>query len=184
MSEHRTVNVYMVAAGKYHDIDYARLELLKLLAEDERVRVRVAPDYHDVDGIRASDFLITYTCDLVPEADEQVALRDFIASGKRWFALHGTNSILKFLEDGRVDAPDTAPVLMETLGTQFLAHPPIHPFKVTVSDPEHELVKGISEFETDDELYLCREHGDLHRLLETPLPRRMPGLGPRPVAGR
>ncbi|MYF49238.1 MAG: ThuA domain-containing protein, partial [Gammaproteobacteria bacterium] len=133
MSEHRTVNVYMVAAGKYHDIDYARLELLKLLAEDERVRVRVAPDYHDVDGIQASDFLITYTCDLVPEADEQVALRDFIASGKRWFALHGTNAILKFLEDGRVDAPETAPVLMETLGTQFLAHPPIHPFKVTVS---------------------------------------------------
>ncbi|MCY3795678.1 MAG: ThuA domain-containing protein, partial [Gammaproteobacteria bacterium] len=122
MSEHRTVNVYMVAAGKYHDIDYARLELLKLLAEDERVRVRVAPDYHDVDGIQASDFLVTYTCDLVPEEDEQVALRDFIASGKRWFALHGTNAILKFLEDGRVDAPETAPVLMETLGTQFLAH--------------------------------------------------------------
>lgn len=166
-AENRTVNVHMVAAGKYHDIDFARLELLKLLAEDERIRVRVAPDYHDLDSIRAADFLITYTCDLVPEEEEQVALRDCIASGKRWFALHGTNAILKFLEDGRVDAPETAPVLMQTLGTQFLAHPPIQPFKVTLSDPEHELVKGIQEFETDDELYLCREHGDLHRLMET-----------------
>ena len=51
MSEHRTVNVYMVAAGKYHDIDYARLELLKLLAEDERIRVEVAADYHDLEAI-------------------------------------------------------------------------------------------------------------------------------------
>ena len=38
---------------------------------------------------------------------------------------------------------------------------------MTAADPGHELVKGIPEFETDDELYLCREHGDLHVLLKT-----------------
>ena len=167
MSEHRTVNVYMVAAGKYHDIDHARLELLKLLAEDERIRVQVAADYHDLEAIGESDFLITYTCDLIPEEEEQEALRDYIASGKSWFALHGTNAILRFLEDGRVDTPEIAPVLMETLGSQFMAHPPIQPFKVTAADPDHELVKGIGEFETDDELYLCEEYGDLHVLLKT-----------------
>ncbi len=167
MAERQRVSVYLVAAGKYHDIDFARLELLKLLAEDERIRVSVAPDYHDIAGIQASDFLITYTCDLVPEESEQVALRDYIASGRRWFALHGTNSILKFLDDGRVDAPETAPILMQTLGTQFLSHPPIQPFRVTIADPEHELVRGIEPFETDDELYLCRIHGKLHHLLET-----------------
>ena len=32
MSEHRTANFYLVAAGDYHDIDFARLELLKLFA--------------------------------------------------------------------------------------------------------------------------------------------------------
>jgi len=47
MSKHRTVNVYLVAAGEWHDIDFARLELLKLLAENERIRVHVAEDYHD-----------------------------------------------------------------------------------------------------------------------------------------
>ena len=36
-----------------------------------------------------------------------------------------------------------------------------------MADPEHELVAGINEFETDDELYLCRIHGDLHTLLDT-----------------
>jgi type 1 glutamine amidotransferase len=36
-----------------------------------------------------------------------------------------------------------------------------------VADPNHELVKGIGEFETDDELYLSRIHGKLHMLLDT-----------------
>ncbi len=162
----RVCNVYLVVAGDYHDMDHARLELLKLLAENERIRTRVAADYHDLEAIHASDVLITYTCNVVPEPAEQESLREFVASGKRWFALHGTNSILKFLADGRVDAPETAPVLMQTLGTQFIAHPPIQPFRVRVSDPDHELVSGINEFETDDELYLCRIHGDLTLLLE------------------
>ena len=167
MSEHKTTNVYLVAAGDYHDIDFARLELLKLLAEDERVRVQVAQDYHDLDAINAADYLLTYTCNLVPTEAEQKALKAYVAGGRRWFALHGTNSILKFLADGRVDSPETAPILMETLGTQFIAHPPIQPFKVRVADPTHPLVEGIGEFETDDELYLCRIHGKLHTLLDT-----------------
>ncbi|MCX7064028.1 MAG: ThuA domain-containing protein [Proteobacteria bacterium] len=163
----KTVKVYLVAAGDYHDIDFARLELLKLLAENDKIRVSVAHNYHDIDAIKRSDFLVTYTCNLVPSDAEQVALRDFVAGGKRWFALHGTNSILRFLADGRVDSPDIAPIMMQTLGTQFIAHPPIQPFKVRVADPTHELVKGVAEFETDDELYLCRIHGKLHTLLDT-----------------
>jgi type 1 glutamine amidotransferase len=126
----------------------------------------VAADYHDLEAIAASDFLVTYTCNVVPTEEEQQALRDYVASGKRWLALHGTNSILEFLENG-VNSPERAPTLMQVLGTQFIAHPPIQPFMVRVADPDHELVAGISEFETDDELYLCRIHGDLHVLLET-----------------
>ena len=157
---------YLVAAGQFHDIDYARLELLKLIQEHPSIRVTVAKDYHDIEAIKASDFLITYTCNVVPTEDEQKALQEYISSGKRWFALHGTNAILEFLANG-VNAPETAPVLMKTLGTQFIAHPPIMPFTVRTSDPNHELVKGVGEFETDDELYLCRIHGDLHMLLHS-----------------
>lgn len=167
MFEHQTVNVYLVAAGMYHDIDYARLELLKLLAENDKIRTQVAADYHDTEAIANADILITYTCNLVPSEEEQLVLRDFVASGKRWFALHGTNAILEFLESGKVAAPETAPVMMETLGTQFLGHPPIQPFTVHISDPDHELVKGIEPFETDDEIYLCRIHGEIHHLLHS-----------------
>ncbi len=167
MSEHKTVQVYVVAAGQYHDIDYARLEILKLLAEEQKIRVQVAADYHDIEAIQASDFLITYTCNLIPTDAEQEALKAYIASGKSWFALHCTNAILEFLESGQVDSPERAPVLMETLGSQFIAHPPIQPFQVHISDPDHELVKGISSFETDDELYLCKFHGEVHTLLHS-----------------
>ena len=117
----RSVQVYTVVAGDYHDMDYVRLELLKLLAENDRIRVHVAENYHDLDAINACDWLVTYTCNLVPEVHEQEALRDFVAGGKKWFALHGTNSILRFLDNGKVDSPEIAPVLMETFGTQFIA---------------------------------------------------------------
>jgi len=157
----------LVASGKYHDIDFARLELLKLLAEDDRVRVRVFEDYANLDAIRAADFLVTYTCDVVPSLVQQEALRAWVEAGGRWLALHGTNSILRFLASGLVDSPAWAPHLMETLGTQFIAHPPIAPYRVEVADPQHPLVRGIEPFETSDELYLSDVHADLHVLLDT-----------------
>lgn len=162
----KKIRAYLVAAGDYHDIDFARLELLKLFAEHPNIRVQVAHDFHDLEAIAASDFLVTYTCNVIPTEAQQRALRAYVAGGKRWFALHGTNSILRFIEAG-VDCPDEAPIMMETLGTQFAAHPPIMPFKVRVSDPNHPLVQGINEFEADDELYLCTIKGKLHHLLET-----------------
>ncbi len=170
------ITAYLVVGGKYHDMDFARLELLKLLAENERIRTIVAPDYNDIDGIREADFLITYTCDVTPPQDIQLALKDYVSTGKTWFALHGTNSILRFLEDGSVSSPREAPVLMETLGSQFIAHPPIEPYTVTVSDPDHPLVKGVEPFEATDELYLCDYHGDLHALLETEFNGKAPGF--------
>jgi len=157
----------LIAGGKYHDIDFARLGLLKLLAEDERVRVRVFEDYANVNAISSANFLITYTCDVIPGLQEQEQLRSFVERGGRWFALHGTNSILRFLKSGEVDSPDWAPHFMETLGSMFIAHPPIGPYQVTVADPEHPLVRGIEPFETTDELYLTKTYGDLHLLLDT-----------------
>ena len=53
----KKINAYLVAAGMYHDIDHARLELLKLLAEHPNIRTKVACNYKDIEGIQASDFL-------------------------------------------------------------------------------------------------------------------------------
>ena len=163
----KRVNVVLIAGGKYHDIDFARLEILKILAEDDRVRVRVFEDYANLDALAKADVLITYTCDVIPRLDEQEALRAWIEAGGRWYALHGTNSILRFLSNGLVDSPRWAPHFMETLGSMFIAHPPIAPYTVTVADPDHPLVKGVEPFQATAEHYLVETYGDLHVLLET-----------------
>ena len=94
----KRINAVLVAGGKWHDIDFARLELLKLIAEDERVRTRVFENYDDaIPALETADFLVTYTCSVCPSKAAEKALKSFVEGGKRWYALHGTNSILEFL---------------------------------------------------------------------------------------
>lgn len=100
------IDCIVIAAGKYHDIDFARLELLKLLGENQRIRVRLFEDYANLEAIRSADFLVTYTCEVIPSLEQQIALREWLEQGGRWYALHGTNSILRFLDNGLVDTPD------------------------------------------------------------------------------
>jgi type 1 glutamine amidotransferase len=157
---------YLVANARFHDTDFARLQLLALLAEHSDVRTRVADGFGDTRAIAKADFLLTYTCDLRPSEAEAEALRDFVASGGRWIALHGTNAILDFTAEG-IRCPRSHETFMETLGSRFVAHPPIQPHQITVSDPGHPLVVGIEPFEASDEIYLCEYYGDVHPLLET-----------------
>ena len=49
--DQKPIKCVLVAAGKYHDIDFARLEILKLLAEDDRIRVRIFEDYENIEAI-------------------------------------------------------------------------------------------------------------------------------------
>ncbi len=163
----KRIDVLLICGGKYHDFDFARLELLKLMHEHERLRVRVASDYRACADLDDVDCLITYTCDEVPTDDEAAELRRWLERGRRWYALHGTNSIIEWLsfEPLKVGTPEKAQDFMRMLGSQFLAHPPVGPFTVQVSDPDDPLVAGIEPFETTDELYLSRDYGDNHALL-------------------
>jgi hypothetical protein len=163
------IDVTLVAGGMYHDIDFARLELLKLLGEHEEFRVRVQPDYEDAEAIAAGSILVSYTCNVRPSVGAQQRIRQWVQDGGRWVALHGTNSALDVGTPQGVDSPRVFPVWAETLGSQFIAHPPIEPYLVELSNPDHWLVAGIEPFETDDELYLS-EYADrdaLEPLLHT-----------------
>jgi len=181
------VNAYLICGGLYHDMDYARLELLKLLGEHEHIRVRVGEDYTQASAIAGADFLVTYTCDVLPDPDGEAALREFLGKGGRWLALHGTNSVLRYVKGRGWEAPRCAPQFMAMLGSQFLAHPPIAPYRVEISDPEHPLVAGLEPFDADDELYLCEYHGANQALLHTHFRGESPGfvdrVWPAPAAG-
>ena len=160
------IDACLIANARFHDTDFARLELLNLLAEDGDVRVRVDESFADTAAIRSADLLVTYTCDLRPSASEEAALREFVEGGGRWLALHATNALLDFGPDGIV-APRICDTFMDTLGSRFLSHPPIQPFRVTVSAPDHPLVAGIEPFEASDEIYLCDYVEGITPLLET-----------------
>lgn len=173
------MRVHLIAAGKYHDIDFARLELLKLLAERPEIRTSVAADYSDTVLIEKADLLITYTCDMVPDVPQTDALRTFLESGGRWLALHGTNSLLRFLDDGSVETPDDAPGFMELLGTRFAGHPPIGAYKVHVTRGDHPLTQGLRDFNVVDELYLTYRTAEVDILLHTTFKGPCPEFGDR-----
>ena len=174
----KRINVYLITGGRFHDTGFARLELLKLLAEHDDLYVRVGEDFSNRQAIESADLLVTYTCDVRPSLEQQSWLKAFVRNGGRWFALHGTNSLLDFdTTDGPIEAfgvtipgvpyaPDLAPDLMRTLGSRFVTHPPIQKFTVTVSAPEHPVVAGLEAFETEDEPYCCEFFGDIEILLE------------------
>lgn len=129
----------------------------------------VQPDYEDTAGITASSILVSYTCDVRPSERAQQEVRQWVENGGRWVALHGTNAALTLGGPNGVEAPRVFPLWAETLGSQFVAHPPIQPYPVQISDPSHWLVSGIETFNTDDELYLCdyADRSALQPLLHT-----------------
>ena len=167
MDNNQKIDVYLVCNAKYHDTNFARLELLKLLAENQDIHTRVAENFSDVEAIANSQLLITYTCDLRPTLAEQEALGQFLQGGGRWFALHATNALLEFVDGGKVDTPDVAPKFMEMLGSRFVAHPANQTIQIRVTDEEHALTAGIEDFEVqDEEPYYCEPLGAQKVLLE------------------
>ena len=125
-------------------------------------------DYEDV-AITRSQFLVSYTCDVRPTATAQHRIREWVETGGRWVALHGTNCALDGVGYRPVETPRIFPDWADTLGSQFIAHPPIQPYTVEISDSSNWLVAGIEPFDTDDELYLSEypHRAELQPLLHT-----------------
>jgi len=149
MANNPKIDVYLVCNAKYHDTNFARLEILKLLAENEDIHTRVAEDFSDIEAIQNAGLLITYTCDLRPSLDQQAGLAQYLEAGGRWFALHATNALIEFV-NGKPDTPDLAPNFMAMLGSRFVAHPSNTSFEVRVTDVDHPLTAGINDFEVRD----------------------------------
>ena len=68
------MRVHLVAGGfprgssAGHDIDYVRLRLIRLLADEEGTRVSVSNDFMDLGSwLPGSDLLVTYTAGPFPD---------------------------------------------------------------------------------------------------------------------
>lgn len=164
------LDAVLVCGGQWHDFDYARLRLLSLLGEHPAVRTRVFESYATGDALDRADLLVTYTCNQRPDAEQQRALVEYVEAGGRWLALHGSNAAIDAPAAGGPRVFRTPRVLgpvARVLGSQFLGHPPIAPYVVEVTQPDHPLVAGVTPFEVTDELYLSELHPPLDVLLHT-----------------
>src|SRR5438874_7251100 len=155
MSIPLTADLICGSPARNHDFDFARIRLAQAMYDLGDIRTDSFNNYDDAAAIAGADLLVTYTSQ-VPVGHEQCeALREFLARGGRWFALHASNSV----RDN--------PHLPAILGSRFITHPPYRRFQVSVTQPENPLLSGIDPFEVDDELYVIEHSDEIEVLLHT-----------------
>jgi hypothetical protein len=176
--------VHLICAAEYHDADYARRELLGLLAEDDRILTSCAGDFCDTGSLAAADLLITYTSNIFPDDPQRAVLERFVSSGNRWLAIHGSAACTEFKPPavsiggiqlpGLTDTPDKQPAYMDLLGVRFVSHLAPQPIIVKpVSD--HPVVRGLPPFTVVDEPYIVELRGPCEVLLEARFTGEAPG---------
>jgi uncharacterized protein len=148
-----------VIAGGYppgqsagHDHDYARLKLLELLAE-QNVAASVANDFADIEKwLPLSRLLITYVAGPYPDAAQCRAIQHWLEAGGYWLGLHGTSGGRAERVEGMRQRRTVRTEHHAILGSRFLTHPPLCPFRVDVTG--HSLTKGLdASFDIEDEPY-------------------------------
>lgn len=178
VSEATPIRVHLVAGGfppgspAGHDMDYARLRILQLLQEQPRVLATVGNDFNDLARwLPDSQLLITYVAGPFLDEEQNQLVREWLAAGGRWLALHGTSGgrAIRVDADGGTRRKMVKTAHHETLGAFFINHPPMGRFKVNVTDQHHPLTKGLPEsFEVMDELYMIEmQDPDASRVLLT-----------------
>lgn len=175
-------NGCLIVGGDSHDMDFARLEILRRLSAYPHLRIEVVAEYPEEARLDACDFVIAYTCNRAPSDTAQIAMRNHLERGGRWLALHASNALYTFTDTGVTPRNDKDP-FFATLGSQFLAHPPACVFGVDIDDPDHPLVAGLQAFETFDELYLSRLIGAPRILLSTRFEGATPNFAQKTWSG-
>lgn len=137
-----------------HDHDYARLQLLQLLAE-RKVPASVANDFADVEKwLPVGRLLITYVAGPYPNAAQCRTIEEWLETGSHWLALHGTSGGRAERVEGSRQRRTVKTEHHALLGSRFLTHPPICRIRVDVRDPDHLLMRGLGgSFEVEDEPY-------------------------------
>ena len=137
-----------------HDHDYARLQLLRLLAEGD-IPCSLANDFADVEKwLPTSRLLITYVAGPYPDAPACNAIREWLEAGGHWLGLHGTSGGRAERVEGMRQRRTVKTEHHALLGSYFLTHPPICEFRVEVKDPAAPLTRGLGgSFVVEDEPY-------------------------------
>ena len=178
---HLITGGFPLGSNAGHDMDFVRLRLLEFIYK-AGCQTSVSNSFNDIhDHLSGTAFLVSYVAGPFPDADQCRVVDEWLRSGGRWFALHGTSGgkAARIEPEGRRREMVRLPH-HDLLGAFFLNHPPIRRFKVRVERQDHPLFDGLpSEFEVADELYLIEPMTDIEPLLTTELPEdpSPPGFG-------
>ena len=177
---HLVVGGFPLGSSAGHDMDYARIQLLRRLY-DGGYATTVGNDFVDIgqmlDGV---DLLVSYVAGPYPNDEQCQVVEEWLAGGGKWFALHGTSGGRAQRIDGSRQRKMVKLAHHDLLGAYFLNHPPVRRFDVAVQAPQHPLLAGLpATFDVADELYLIEPRGDHTVLLTTELPAdpSPPGFG-------
>jgi type 1 glutamine amidotransferase len=175
MSRLPTTRVHLIAGGfppgspAGHDMNYARLRLLEMVAENPQIYATVGNDYADIARwLPETRLMITYAAGPYPTDEQNDLMREWLEGGGRWLALHGTSGG-KAARLGEHRRRMVKGSYHDTLGSFFLNHPPVRKFRVEVVDRSDLITKGLpASFEVADELYMIElQHPESTKILLT-----------------
>jgi hypothetical protein len=73
-------------------------------------------------------------------AEQGAAIKDFVTSGKGFYAVHNSSHISLSSRDYR-----------DVMGGAYIGHPTLRPFQVRITNRDHPITKGIENFMVTDE---------------------------------
>ncbi len=180
--------LHLITGGKYHDFNLARLVMLQIMAEDDRIQATCAQDFSGLDALGEHCGIVLYTCDLMPDEAQTAALDAFVSRGGRLFAVHATNAPINFTDGPAINTsgisipglvkaptPDIAPGYMALLGSRFQSHLGAQPLHIKIEDHDHPVTAGLDDFTVVDEPYMLTPLGDIHVLMSARYKGKAPG---------
>ncbi len=127
--------------------------LAKLIAQDTRLTVAVAEDPHLLDStaVGAYDVVLLHFMNWEVPAPGEAARGNL-----RGFVQNGGGLVLSHFACGAwQDWPEFRNLAGRVWDPKMRAHDPRGPFAVRIADRDHPITRGMTDFETDDELYTC-----------------------------
>lgn len=148
--------IFVGTEGIYHDHEGNGQYLTTMLDDTENIEADFSRDYDVLaDGLEAYNTVLFYTDVGQLTAAQETSLLNYIRSGGGFFGLHTAAASFRESEDYH-----------GMLNGFFNGHSPYMDFTVNVSDSEHPISTGLTDFEVTDELYYLKHNPDTsHHLM-------------------
>ena len=148
--------VFVGTEGIYHDHEGNGKYLTEMLNETDSIKADFSRDYNILtDGLDVFQTVLFYTDIGELTTEQEAGLLDYIEAGGGFFGLHTAAASFRESEGYH-----------DMLNGFFNGHSPYMDFSVSISDTDHPITQGLTDFEVKDELYYLKHNPDTsHHLM-------------------